>query len=133
MKNVIMGVIGGLLVVYTIVLTLGLYSVNVRKNEVNNCVAAVLGTTMSRYYEQNDVTPYSEVVNNALVENEIKAQIMERLNSDSEVSIRVNACDINKGIISVNVQEKFVMPGGIEKTIDCKKTVIIDKSIREIE
>ena len=57
--------------------------------------------------------------------------IEERLNSDSDVETTVYVCDMQKGIISAKVEEKFELPGGIEKIISCTKTIIADRSVYE--
>lgn len=126
-----MGIIGCFLVIYTVALSLGVHSMYVRKNEIDNCVASVLESTMERYYERNGLLPENNTIDNASVKNEIIHIINERLHADSYTDVMVCACDMEKGIISVKVKEKFMLPGGIQKEIDCKKTIIVDKSIRE--
>ena len=119
--------------IYTVALSLGVHSMYVRKNEIDNCVASVLESTMERYYERNGLLPENNTIDNASVKNEIIHIINERLHADSYTDVMVCACDMEKGIISVKVKEKFMLPGGIQKEIDCKKTIIVDKSIRENE
>lgn len=131
MKNIIMGIIGCFLVIYTVALSLGVHSMYVRKNEIDNCVASVLESSMERYYEKNGLLPENNTIDNASVQNEIIHVINERLQADSDTDVMVCACDMEKGIISVKVKEVFMLPGGVQKEINCKKTIIVDKSIRE--
>ena len=131
MKNIIMGIIGCFLVIYTVALSLGVHSMYVRKNEIDNCVASVLESSMERYYEKNGLLPENNTIDNASVQNEIIHVINERLQADSDTYVMVWACDMEKGIISVKVKDVFMLPGGVQKEINCKKTIIVDKSIRE--
>ena len=126
-----MGIIGCFLVIYTVALSLGVHSMYVRKNEIDNCVASVLESSMERYYEKNGLLPENNTIDNASVQNEIIHVINERLQADSDTDVMVCACDMEIGIISVKVKEVFMLPGGVQKEINCKKTIIVDKSIRE--
>ena len=131
MKNIIMGIIGCFLVIYTVALSLGVHSMYVRKNEIDNCVASVLESSMERYYERNGLLPENNTMDNASVQNEIIHVINERLQADSDTEVMVCACDMEKGIISAKVEEVFELPAGIEKRISCTKTIIADRSIYE--
>ena len=42
MKNIILGILGCMIAVYTIVSCLSIYSISTRKNEMENCISQVL-------------------------------------------------------------------------------------------
>ena len=42
MKNIILGILGCMVAVYTIVSCLSIYSISTRKNEMENCISQVL-------------------------------------------------------------------------------------------
>ncbi|MBQ1993235.1 MAG: hypothetical protein II243_02095 [Lachnospiraceae bacterium] len=135
MKNMIVGIFGCFLLIYTVILSLGIYSITTRRNEVDNCLASCLESAMRRYYEVNMYTPggagQDNNVDSSTVEEMLVDDIEERLNSDSDVETTVYVCDMQKGIISAKVEEKFELPGGIEKIISCTKTIIADRSVYE--
>ena len=132
MKNVILGIIGCFVIIYTTLLSLEVYSINVRKNEIDKSISYVLQKTMRDYYQKYELCPRNYEISDSTVTFEVTEEIKDRLKSDSEKSIDVIVCDMNKGIISVRVTEKFLLPAGQIKEISCKKTVIFDKSIEEI-
>ncbi|MEE1028369.1 MAG: hypothetical protein UH211_06765 [Agathobacter sp.] len=135
MKNMIVGIFGCFLLIYTIILSLSIYSISVRRNEVENCLASCLESAMKKFYEEDmymfrrDKTVGD--TDNSLVENWLEEDIQERLNSDSQVETTIYVCDMEKGIISAKVEEVFELPAGIEKRISCTKTIIADRSIYE--
>jgi hypothetical protein len=118
MKNIILGMIGSLIAVYTFVSCLGIYSISSRKNEMENCVAQVL--------EQNLREHYGKEGGDSEAAQSVKEDLLGSLGSDSQVSIDIRACDMSAGIISVSVKETFTLPGGQEKSVSCEKTVIVE-------
>ena len=129
MKNIIMVIIGSFVIIYTVAYSLGMYSMYVRKNEVDKCLSYVMENTMEKYYEKYQIYPDITLPDNESVSSELVSSIRQSIKSDSEVHINVNVCDMEKGIISVAVTELFIIPGGIHKTIECNKTIIVDKDM----
>ena len=138
MKNIFLGIIGMFLLLYTVVLQLGMFQINSRKNEIENCLSEVLESTLKdNYYLMDNRNP--GVCENVSRENnpgylnqeEIIDQVTEdislRLGSDSQLNIRVLACDMEKGILSAEIVETFLLPGGHKKTISGRKTVIVER------
>ena len=104
MKNVILGLLGCVIAIYTIVSCLSIYSISSRKNEVENCVAQVVKQNMQRYYAK-----------------------------EHSVSVDILACDMRTGILSVSVKEEFFLPTGTQKVIQCNKTMIVEEEEDEEE
>lgn len=125
MKNIILGILGCMIAVYTIVSCLSIYSISTRKNEMENCISQVLEYHLNRYYATG--TSDNEV--EALVRQGIRQQ----LHAASQVSIEVKSCDMVSGIISVKVTEKFMLPGGFYKSISCDKTILVETEVIEEE
>lgn len=124
MKQVILGMVCCMIAIYTIVSCLSIYSISSRRNEVENCVSQVLDQNLQAYYVRPDTN--KRLYSDERVAEFVEQDITDGLRSDSEVEITVYACDMEKGIISVGVTEKFTMLGGTEKTIECDKTIIVD-------
>lgn len=125
MKNIILGVVGCVIAVYTIVSCLSIYSISARKNEMENCIAQVLQQNLNRYY----ATGHADREVEALVRQEIRQQ----LRADSNITIAVKSCDMTAGVISVTVTEAFGLPGGVYKTISCDKTILVETEVIEVE
>lgn len=131
MKNVVLGIIGCFIVIYTAMLSLSIYSVSVRKNQMEKCLSAALMSTMNKYYKPNMYVVDKIAVNDTQVENELISDIEDRLTSDSDIDAMVYVCDMEKGIISAEIVEEFSLPMGRTKTITCSKTIIADQPMED--
>jgi hypothetical protein len=118
MKNIILGMIGSLIAVYTFVSCLGIYSISLRKNEMENNISRVIEQNLREYYGKEN--------GDADAAQSVKEELLGGLGSDSKVSIEIRACDMREGILSVSVEETFTMPGGKEKSVSCVKTAIVE-------
>ena len=90
MKNIVLGSVGCLIAVYTIVLCLSIYSISARKNEIENCMAQVLEQNMKEYYGTGK--------SNREVEDNVRQDLAQSLHSASELSVNVKACDMEQAI-----------------------------------
>lgn len=125
MKNIILGILGCMIAVYTIVSCLSIYSISTRKNEMENCISQVLKYHLNRYYATG--------VSDTEVEAFVRQEIRQQLHTASRVSIDVKSCDMVSGVISVRVTEDFVLPGGFHKSIACDKTILVETEVIEEE
>ena len=67
MKNVILGIIGCFVIIYTTLLSLEVYSINVRKNEIDKSISYVLQTTMRDYYQKYELCPGNYEISDSTV------------------------------------------------------------------
>jgi hypothetical protein len=118
MKNIILGMMGCLIAIYTFVSCLSIYSISSRKNEMENCVAQVLEHSLRQYYGQEG--------GDAEAAQAVREDLLGQLHSESQVQVEIRACDMSAGILSVSVRETFTLPGGQEKTLSCEKTIIVE-------
>lgn len=124
MKNIIVGILGCMIAVCTIVSCLGIYSISSRKNEMENCVSQILVRNLNRYYGTE--------LGDAEVAAIVRQEILEQLHAKSQVAVEIRACNMDEGLLSVRVTEQFMLPGGKKKSISCEKTILVDR-IEEIE
>lgn len=122
MKNVLIGIVGGMILVYMVVIQISLYTESVRQNELNQCVADVTMQVLKGCRNQTD-----EAAQKILTD-----RIRERLPSDSEVQIDVLACDMQKGIVSAKVKEQFLYPNGKCGSVQASRTAIAEKKAENI-
>ena len=116
MKNIVLGLLGCAMVIYTIVSCLSIYSISSRKNEVENCLAMVVRKNLTEYYHGE--------ASDAEVVSAVKQELLSQLFSDSRVTVDIYACDMEKGVLSVGVTEEFYLPNGMWKKIKCTKTAV---------
>lgn len=131
MKNTVLGIIGCLIAVYTAMLSLSVYNVCVRRNQMEKTLSSVLQCAMESYYEPNMYIVDKETVDNYEVKKAIISDLEERFTADGEMDAMVYVCDMQKGIISAGVEEKFNLPIGITKKISCKKIILADQPMEE--
>ena len=131
MKNTVLGIIGCLIAVYTAMLSLSVYNVCVRRNQMEKTLSSVLQCAMESYYEPNMYIVDKETVDNYEVKKAIISDLEERFTADGEVDAMVYVCDMKKGIISAGVEEEFNLPIGITKKISCKKIILADQPMEE--
>jgi hypothetical protein len=127
MKNVVLGVIGGMLILYTAVIALTIYGVQSRKNEVENVLSQVVVDTLKEHYvpEMLRDGDYSPDLPESIGE-EICEELARRITSDSEVNVTILSCDMDKGILSVRVDEAYPLFDGTQRTWSFSKTAIVD-------
>lgn len=131
MKSIILGIFATLTAIYTMLISISIYSVSVRKNEVEKSLQLVLWSAMDRYYVpdgfEDEGVSYSLI--NKEVEENIIFDIEDRLQADSDIDANVYVCDMEKGIISAAVDETFYLPLGGKRTVSCSKTIIVDRDV----
>ena len=118
MKNIILGFTGCMLVICTLICCLSIYSISVRKNEMENNTAQAV--------EQNLKTFYQSGKSDEEAKEALRQELMLRLKSASQLTVDVKACDMEKGILSVRVTEQFTLPGGQKNEVTCEKTMIVE-------
>ena len=131
MKNTVLGIIGCLIAVYTAMLSLSVYNVCVRRNQMEKTLSSVLQCAMDSYYKPNMYIVDKETVDNYEVKKAIISDLEERFTVDGEMDAMVYVCDMQKGIISAGVEEEFDLPIGITKKISCKKIILADQPMEE--
>ena len=122
MKNIMIGAVGCIVIIYMVLIQLSVYAGNIRENELENGISESCMQTLKKYYGGNDVD----------AERDVTGRIRKRLSSDSEVNIEVLVCDMTKGILSVSVDETFRYPNGNMRTITGKKTAIMERRAADL-
>lgn len=143
MKNAIIGIIGGFVIIYVTVISLSIYAKSVRENELNCTVSAVMKQTLKQNVRQEgeleqwgqkavvQVKEQLEPKTDAEVSEQLVQEITRRLSSESEVQVDVKVCDMERGIISATVKEEFSYPNGKLGTAYLSKTIIVDHKVVE--
>ena len=122
MKNVILILLGILIVLYTITIAFSAFTTQTRKNELEKNVSRIVESALKNYYKQ---------WNEEQVQEELIEEIVQCLGENANVVVTVQACDLQKGIISVRVEETFWSFNGKSKTLVCEKTAIMEQHSKE--
>lgn len=127
MKNVMIGIGLTLITVVVILILFTIYGQNTRQNEVEEALAVAVEQTLdnlkiSKNYEVDD-------------KDEFVADLMQNLvlaiESDSELEVNVLSVDTEKGLLDVEVVEKFKQPNGSTGEANYRKTVILEEFHRK--
>ncbi len=121
MKNIMLGAIGGIVIIYMVLIQLSAYAGNIRANELENCVSDACMQTLKKHYGGSDGEAGADV----------ESRIRERISSDSEITVSITGCDMEKGLLSVVVSETFSYPNGTQRTFTAEKTAIMEKKADE--
>jgi hypothetical protein len=127
MKNAVLGIIGGLLIIYTAVIALTIYGIQTRKNEVENVLSQIVVDTLKEHYIPEILrdTEYRPDPPDD-IEAEIRDELALRITSDTDVTVTILSCDMDKGILSVRVDETYSLYRGIQRNYTYAKTAIVD-------
>lgn len=129
MKNVFLGFGITICSIIAIVIVMTLWGINIRQNELNNAVNGALKETIENQF---DSKTYSVNSNDELVADFMEALLVQ-INSDSTIAVNVLDVDYQKGVLSVEVIEKYKHPIGTEGQVSVKRTAIMEQYTVEIK
>ena len=116
-------IISAILGVLTMMLVMTMYGRINRSMELKSNLSSAVEETM----ENMALNPKYSIQNT----NEFLADLTESLSylldSQSGITIYIQQCDKEKGILSVKVELVYTHPNGNEGTVSCEKTVIVNK------
>ena len=119
MKNLVLAMLGVMIGIYTMGIVFCIYSLETRKNALEEHVSRVLLRTLEQEYQGQD--KHQDQVRKALEE-----ELALDVGPNGQVEVEIGYLDLEKGIIHVVVQEHFLQFNGKERTIRCEKTAIVD-------
>jgi len=123
MKSVFLGFGITICSIISIVIVMTLCGTNMRQNELNRAVDSAIKDTVENQF---DNTTYSVNGNDEFVADFMEALLVQ-INSDCSVVVNVLDVDYQKGLLSVEVIEKYIYPIGTEGKVSVKRTVIMEQ------
>lgn len=123
MKSVFLGFGITVCSIISIVIVMTLWGTNMRQNELNRAVDSAIKDTVENQF---DDTTYSVNSNDEFVADFMEALLVQ-INSDCSVVVNVLDVDYQKGLLSVEVIEKYIHPIGTEGNVSVKRTVIMEQ------
>ncbi|MBO5656757.1 MAG: hypothetical protein J6R94_01065 [Agathobacter sp.] len=117
MKTLILGILASFITLYSLVLGRGFYNTNARYKEMEVVLSQIIKEELEEGFDHGNVPDR---------ESKLVSAIQYRMGSDSKVEIIVHAIDYNRGILSVTVRETFTQINGKERTLEWRKTAIMD-------
>lgn len=123
MKNVILIIVNMILAVLTCAIVMSVDARMVRSSELQSNLSCVVEETVGNLMQKNnyEISGYEQFVAD-LTEN-----LSIILDTKSDITIKILKADTEKGILTVEVVEKFKHLNGNEGTVACSKTVIFNQ------
>ncbi len=128
MKNIILACIGSCALLYLSVLGLLIYNHQIRKNELDKTVSSVAKSTLLEYYKPWECANENqrEMMQKEATER-LQEEIQRRCATNADRKVETKILDLEKGIVSVEVEECYSLPGGNSKQIQLQKTILMDR------
>ncbi len=98
-----------------------------RSNENTNALVTAIDDSLKNVMEQK---AYEISNSNEFIADFLEALLMQ-YESDSEITVNILKQDMEKGLLSVEVNEKYKHPNGKDGTVSVQRTVIFDKKADE--
>ena len=123
MKNVFLGFGITICAIISIIIVMTLCGTNMRQNELNRAVDSALQDTVENQFDNKT---YSVSSNDEFIADFMEALLVQ-VNSDCSIKVNVLDVDYQKGLLSVEVIEKYKHPIGTEGEVSVKRTVIMEQ------
>jgi hypothetical protein len=123
MKNVFLGFGITICAIISIIIVMTLCGTNMRQNELNRAVDSALQDTVENQF---DSKTYSVSSNDEFIADFMEALLVQ-VNSDCSIKVNVLDVDYQKGLLSVEVIEKYKHPIGTEGQVSVKRIVIMEQ------
>ena len=119
MKNILLGLIGVMITVYTLLIGLNILTVQSHKNQLERNLSRVVKNVLEGEFEQ----PSEESILQ-MIEEEVSDVMQEK----GKREVEILALDLQKGILSVRVTEYITTIVGTQKEIVIEKTALVERS-----
>lgn len=116
MKNTILGILGVFITIYTIAIGMEIYNIQVRKNQLDHAVSKIVKEVLEIHYKGSDTQ----------AKQDLEKRITESLHSNAEIKIQILELDMEKGVLSVTVTEKYQQMNGTTRMESVNKTAIVE-------
>ena len=119
MKNILLGLIGVMITVYTLLIGLNILTVQSHKNQLERNLSRVVKNVLEGEYEQ----PSEESILQMIQE-----EVSDVMQDKGKREVEILTMDLQKGILSVRVTEYITTIVGTQKEIVIEKTALVERS-----
>ncbi len=122
MKNIILTMIAVALLFYTIGIGFSVMAVQVRKNSLEQHVSRIAERALKEGYKSKDREGTTAL---------ILKDLHLALGKDAEFHLEILAMDLEKGLLSIGIEEQYKQFNGKERSLRVEKTVLMERRILE--
>ena len=119
MKNILLGLIGVMITVYTLLIGLNILTVQSHKNQLERNLSRVVKNVLEGEFEQSSEESILQM---------IQEEVSDVMQDKGEREVEILALDLQKGILSVRVTEYITTIVGTQKEIVIEKTALVERS-----
>ena len=119
MKNILLGLIGVMITVYTLLIGLNILTVQSHKNQLERNLSRVVKNVLEGEFEQSSEESILQM---------IQEEVSDVMQDKGEREVEILALDLQKGILSVRVTEYITTIVGTQKEIVIEKTALLERS-----
>ena len=123
MKSVFLGFGIAVCGLVSLIIVMTLCGTSMRQNELNRAIDNALEATMENQF--NDKTDSADS-NEEFAQDFIDALLIQ-INSNCSIVVNVLDIDYEKGLLSVEVIEKYIHPIGTDGEVSVKRTIIMEQ------
>lgn len=124
MKNVVLGIVAGCMMILSLTLVLTLYGRNVRRTELEESLRVAMEQTMKQ--DQNEIFTRDQEMVSDFMQN-----LLIQMNSISDLQIKILCADARKGFLSVEVTQSYQHPFQKKGEISVRRSILIDEKKQE--
>lgn len=125
MKNTVIMIVNTIIGVIVLAILMTTGGRRERSMELNDNLSSVVEETVNMLLEDKQY--------NIKESNEFLADLVENLSivldSECDITVNVEKVDVETGILSVRIVEKYRHPNGNTGMVECTKTVILNKTV----
>ena len=123
MKHVIFGVILLSLAILTVAGSMVASGKDVRENEMEKSLNTAVEQTMEQLKKEGSY----EIGNEKELIADFHQSLLMHISSDSKLEIKILTADTKKGVLDVEVRQKYQTVRGTQKQAVCHKTVLLEQ------
>lgn len=129
MKNVIYGIVCAIITVGFLFLVTTVSVTPSREKDIStNLMAAVNeavdNATLTKHYTVSDTTMFV---------SDIVLSLLSGYDNESNLSIEIVSCDVNTGLVIMDVTQDYKMPNGKDKSVTVSKAVILENDMEQAD
>lgn len=123
MKNITTIIVSVLLGSLTLMIVMTLHGRMNRSMEIKSNLPSIVEATVENMVpdQKYDINNYNEFI------ADFASNLSVNLDTDSNIIVKVLNADKEKGLLSVKVIEEYTHPNGNRGTVECERTVILNK------
>lgn len=132
MKYIMYGLVGGAIVILSLVAVITIEGRTTRENEMDNALLDSVEETMEEMmmqetYSLAEKNEYIAAFHQCLL-NRINAGTKDHYDKNLSIVVEVMGCDVEKGLLSVRVTETFTHPNGNIGKAECEATAVLEQT-----